>query len=61
MAQKTHGGASHLPRARPGSGRVTTSVAVGAGGGAPPSADPEGFDPACIANGGFTTPLTAQA
>ena len=34
MTQKDHAGASHLPRARPGSGRVTISVAVGAGEGA---------------------------
>jgi len=31
MTQKAHAGASHFPRASPGSGRVTISVAVGAG------------------------------
>src|SRR5687767_12684976 len=30
MTQKTQAGASHFPRARPGSGRVTISVPVGA-------------------------------
>src|SRR5262245_49248148 len=32
--QNAQAGASHLPRARPGSGRVTVSVAVGAADGA---------------------------
>lgn len=57
MAQKAQAGASHRPRARPGSGRVTSSVAVGAAGGGG-GAERAGT---CMGEARVYTPLRAVA